>query len=494
MTASRRRSTLLLDSNPKLPAPRETEISGEWTTVWRGDLQATPAGSGSPFSVTTEDVMDVLGEDANDLLAASDLDMDELVGLLNAETMLLPRIDEQTEAEIEAALAGVSTADPEAEEGERKAEPRTALSPWRKRFLRATIGAVLLSAAGGGAAAATMNKTVNLNVDGKTKTVHTFADNVEGVLESEGLKAGPHDTLSPSPNASVSDGGTVTLDRGRQLSVTVDGVQQQHWVHAESVGQALQDLQINTNNAWISTRPDSQIPLGGQNIEVKTLKAIQILDGANKPRMVDTHAVTVGELLKSLNLPLGPKDTVSPGADVKLTNGSQVMISRSGVKVINQNEDIDPPVQKVDDDSMYEGEQKVTDPGTPGKQIVTYRITDVNGKETKREQLGVKKVSDPKPKVIHVGTKKKPEPSISNGALWDRIAQCESSGNWSANTGNGYYGGLQFNTPTWQSNGGGKYAPRADQASKAQQIDIANKVKAARGLQPWECAGKLGMD
>lgn len=76
---------------------------------------------------------------------------------------------------------------------------------------------------------------------------------------------------------------------------------------------------------------------------------------------------------------------------------------------------------------------------------------------------------------------------MRHAAMWDRIAACESSGNWSINTGNGYYGGLQFDNQTWLGAGGGRYASRADLASKAQQIAIANKVYADRGLQPWQC-------
>ena len=73
------------------------------------------------------------------------------------------------------------------------------------------------------------------------------------------------------------------------------------------------------------------------------------------------------------------------------------------------------------------------------------------------------------PKVVVEGTK-------PTDAVWEKIAQCESSGNWQANTGNGYYGGLQFNQPTWLSNGGGQYAPRADLATKSEQIAIADRV------------------
>jgi LysM repeat protein len=73
---------------------------------------------------------------------------------------------------------------------------------------------------------------------------------------------------------------------------------------------------------------------------------------------------------------------------------------------------------------------------------------------------------------------------------WDVVATCESGGRWHINTGNGYYGGLQFSRSTWKANGGGKYAPTADRATKAEQIAIANKLHAKRGLSPWPVCGK----
>ena len=78
--------------------------------------------------------------------------------------------------------------------------------------------------------------------------------------------------------------------------------------------------------------------------------------------------------------------------------------------------------------------------------------------------------------------------------MWDRLAQCESGGNWSINTGNGYYGGIQFNSRTWKAYGGDKYAPRADLATREQQIDIAKKVQANQGWGAWPaCTSKLGI-
>ncbi|MFF8032353.1 MULTISPECIES: transglycosylase family protein [unclassified Streptomyces] len=79
--------------------------------------------------------------------------------------------------------------------------------------------------------------------------------------------------------------------------------------------------------------------------------------------------------------------------------------------------------------------------------------------------------------------------SAATAAEWDTVAQCESGGNWSINTGNGYYGGLQFSASTWAAYGGTQYAATADQAGKAQQIEIAEKVLAGQGKGAWPVCG-----
>ncbi len=79
-------------------------------------------------------------------------------------------------------------------------------------------------------------------------------------------------------------------------------------------------------------------------------------------------------------------------------------------------------------------------------------------------------------------------------STWDRLARCESGGNWAINTGNGYYGGVQFDRGTWLSNGGGSYASRPDLAAKSEQIVVAERVLDARGWSPWPaCSRRLGL-
>ncbi|MFF1467948.1 transglycosylase family protein [Streptomyces mirabilis] len=79
--------------------------------------------------------------------------------------------------------------------------------------------------------------------------------------------------------------------------------------------------------------------------------------------------------------------------------------------------------------------------------------------------------------------------SAATTSEWDAVAQCESGGNWSINTGNGYYGGLQFSASTWAAYGGTAYAATANQASKSQQITVGEKVLAAQGKGAWPTCG-----
>ncbi|GAA1481300.1 hypothetical protein GCM10009624_17400 [Gordonia sinesedis] len=79
--------------------------------------------------------------------------------------------------------------------------------------------------------------------------------------------------------------------------------------------------------------------------------------------------------------------------------------------------------------------------------------------------------------------------NAATDAEWEQVAQCESGGNWAINTGNGYQGGLQFAPSTWAGHGGTQYAPSADQATKEQQIAVAERVLASQGKGAWPVCG-----
>ena len=87
-----------------------------------------------------------------------------------------------------------------------------------------------------------------------------------------------------------------------------------------------------------------------------------------------------------------------------------------------------------------------------------------------------------------------PNAAAAPDSDWDRLAQCESGGNWAINTGNGYYGGLQFSASSWRAAGGTKYAPLPHQATPAEQVATAEKLRANGGWGHWPaCSSRLGL-
>lgn len=466
-----------------------------------GDLDFTPEPR-----ITAQDVRTALGDDTDTLLDEAAVDVDELIRLINAETTMLPpvRLPEET-GEVPAEPGADSVVDVEHgnddddDDDERRGFLAADIKTWKKRFLKGAALSVLITLTGGGAAALAMDKSVTIEVDGTERTVHSFGDTVGEVLDDVGLEVGAHDALSPSPQAAVGDGAVIHLERGRHLNLVVDGVKREAWVRATTVGAALGQLGmtelLQEDGTKLSVPASGQIPLDGMTLEVKTLKDITVFNGGNEPKELTTHAVTAGKLLEKLGLSLGPDDEVLEGLDFKLTDGAEVHITRTGVTVIKEEEAIEPPVKEVEDPDLLEGKRVVKEEGTPGKELVSYRVTLRNNDEVAREEISSKVLVKAEPKVVRVGTKQPPQPEISDGAVWNRLAQCESGGNWNINTGNGYYGGLQFDKGTWDAYGGQKYAPYPHQATRAEQIAIATKVRDRRGgYGAWpSCSGQLGL-
>ncbi|GAA4856307.1 transglycosylase family protein [Saccharopolyspora cebuensis] len=445
------------------------DLTGEFPAT---DFSTLPPGA---LDITPDDIYEALGPDAEDMLATAEVDVDEVIRLINAETVVLPPL-----------------VLPEAEGEEQLAEPELveAVTTWKRRFLKGAVAGVLLTLTSTGGAAAAMDKSVTVEVDGKERTVSTYEGTVGEVLADEGIEVGKHDALSPSPQAEVGHGDTITLDRGRQLTLTVDGEQRQEWVRSVTVDQALRQLGVPTDGSWISARGSMAVPADGMELVVKTAKQITILDGANQPRQLTTTAVTVDELAREQNLKIGPDDRITPGGDQKITDGAEIRIDRMGSAVVNVTVPIPPPVEEIVDNSMLKGEERVEKPGSPGEKVVFTRETSRNGEVVDREVVGERIIKEAEPRVVRVGGKEPP-----NSGVWDKLAECESGGNWSINTGNGYYGGLQFNKSTWDAYGGDQYAQYPHQASREQQIAVASKMRDARGgYGAWpSCSGQLGL-
>ena len=398
-------------------------------------------------------------------------------------------------------------------------EPPARHRPWAKIVaVAAAVLVVVLGVAAGIAFA--MHKTVTVVTDGATQQVGTMAGTVQGALDDAELAVGPHDTVAPGLDAPIDDGAQIVIHRGRLLTLTVDGQTRQVWTTATTVEQALQELGQDPAGYRLSADRDRSIPLDGLAVSADTLHSVSISDGAAAATPLTSAAKSVGDLVTEQGIALGPLDTVSPAADTALSNGLVVAVTRVAKTTVTEDADVAQPAdQTVEDSSTEEGVSTITQQGSPGKDSVTYEVTTTNGAETAKTEVSRTTVTPAQATIYSVGTKQAPVASSSrssdsgssssssssssggsssssapvsssgsSGINWEGIAQCESTGNWSINTGNGYYGGLQFDNSTWASGGGTAYAPRADLASMEQQIAVAENVAASRGSSPWACA------
>ena len=360
--------------------------------------------------------------------------------------------------------------------------------------LRLATGGMLATLLIGGVTAATTKKDIILDVNGEQLAMVTMSGTVEGVLAQAGVELGAQDFVSPAPDSAVSNDSVVTVRTAKQVALVVEGEEKTLTTTAISVEDLLGELDEITPADAIDVDPDAAIPESGLALKVTKPKIISINDGG---RVVYTSiaADTVGEVLERRGVALDADDRLNLDPAQKISTNTEIVIDRVETSEFTETVEFDAPATYVDDPDTDEGVETVVTPGTPGTREVTRQIVTVNGVESENTVAHEVELTAATPATIKRGTKTAPAaPSVSNGSVWDSLAQCESNGNWSINTGNGFAGGLQFHPQTWLAYGGGQYASTASSASREQQIAIAEKVQAAQGWGAWPaCTAKLGI-
>ena len=374
--------------------------------------------------------------------------------------------------------------------------------------LRLATGGVLSTLAVGGVVAVAAQKDLVVDVNGDKVELATFAKDVDGGLQAAGVQVGEEDIVSPAPSESVADGDEISVRTAKPVAVSIDGEQQQLSTTDLTVSDLLNNLQgVNPGAAVKSGEDDvdkdAQLK-DGMDLEVVSPKIIKINDGG-KNTYTKIAAKTVGDVLKERGIKLGEDDRVFPAKEEKVTEGMSIKVERIDIQTEDVTEEFDAEPNFVDDPELEAGAEEVREQGEKGKREITRKVVLKNGKKESEEVIKDEVVVGPKPATIARGTKQaEPEPqggnsgaaapAVADGSVWDAIAQCESNGNWSINTGNGFSGGLQFAPSTWAGLGGTEYAPEAWQATREQQIAVAQKVQAAQGWGAWPaCTAKLGL-
>jgi uncharacterized protein YabE (DUF348 family) len=339
------------------------------------------------------------------------------------------------------------------------------------------------------------DKSVNLSVDGKTSSVHAFGGTVADVLEKQDISIGEHDVVVPSVNSKVEDGQKIVVRYGRKLTVTVDGKTREYWTTATTVSSALQELGIRADSAKLSASRSQTLGRDGLSLTVSTPKAVAVrVDGKNLA--TTSTGQTVKDALRDLKITVDRDDRVKPGLNAPIRDGLKVAVQRVTAKNVKATQEVGFGTVKKSDSSLFKGQSKTVKAGEPGARVVTYRLVTVDGKTESKKAVKSVVTEKPVARVVAIGTKArpvaKPAPATSgnkpsaDGLNWSALAQCESGGNPSTNTGNGFYGLYQFDAQTWRSVGG---SGLPHQNSAGEQTYRAQLLYKDRGASPWPSCG-----
>jgi resuscitation-promoting factor RpfB len=422
----------------------------------------------------------------------------------------------------------------------------------RSRRVRGLAGLVALAAAAVGLYG--FSSVVEVAVDGEVHEVRTYADTVGDVLETLEVEVGTADVVTPPLGASLEDGMAIEVDRAITVEVTIDGATARRiTAPVDTVGGVLRAADMRGLVAdGAKVVPAVGASIGDGDVIDLTLPTVVWVVADDAEVELSTLAEDVEAALADAGVTVGRDDLVAPPLDAPLVGPTRIVVQR--VEVVEESEEVALEHDTVErtSDELSKGRTRVTTEGRDGLRIDTYEVTLLDGEETERVRIDEQTLREPRDEVVVVGTFEPPapqparsaasstgaslratsasseatssstrksattrasasnsgSPSASSGstsssttsspkdpagtAVWERLAQCESNGNWQRVSGNGlYYGGLQFHPDTWRSVGG---AGMPHEASKTEQIRRARILQQRLGWGQWPaCSRMLGL-
>ena len=378
--------------------------------------------------------------------------------------------------------------------------------PSRTTVISVAAATALLVAGTAATAIGTSYRHVTVEVDGVTRDVSGFFTTAGDALHSAGVTVGDHDLVAPASNQTVASGDTVVVRTATEYDVTVDGTQTTAWSTASSISGVLSALPASAASMAADrsyTRAEMPVAEAGQTVHV-------VADGTTTDVVVSSDEGTTA-ILEKAGVTAGPIDRVT----MEHNGGEATLrVARVTRGTVSTTTEIPYETEEREDAEAEEGTEKTVQEGAAGSEVTeTYQET-IDGNATVSAVLSTTR-TEPTKRIVAKGTKaKKAEdtssssssssgssgssssasaPAVVSGddaAIWAAIAQCESGGNPSINTGNGYYGMYQFSLPTWRSVGG---SGLPSDASVEEQTMRARMLQQRSGWGQWGCAYKLGL-
>ena len=383
------------------------------------------------------------------------------------------------------------------------------VQPSRTTVISVAAATALLVAGTAAAAVGTSYRHVTVEVDGVTHDVSGFFTTAGDALSTAGVSVGAHDLVAPASDQRVASGDTVVVRTATEYDVTVDGNQTTAWSTAPSISGVLAALPASASSMAADrsyTRAEMPVAETGETIHV-------IADGATTDIVASSSEGTTA-ILEKAGVSAGPIDRVTrENKDGETT----LRVARVVRGTVSTTTEIPYETEEREDAEAEEGTEKTVQEGVAGSEATEAYQETIDGNVTVSAVLSTTR-TEPTKRVVSKGTKAKktedtPASSSSgaassgssssgssaaapaavsgdDAAIWAAIAQCESGGNPSINTGNGYYGMYQFSLPTWRSVGG---SGLPSDASVEEQTMRARMLQQRSGWGQWGCAYRLGL-
>ncbi len=349
----------------------------------------------------------------------------------------------------------------------------------------------------------TEERIISIYDRGVERVIITKSRTLRKALEAADVKiAIGHDVVEPALDTElIAPKYNVNIYRARPV-IVVDGAVRQRVTTAEQTPEriaAAAKITLHKEDI-VSVQATRDLLLDGAGV-VMTIDRAKLIELTlyGKKTTVRTQATTVGGFLEEKGIVLAEKDSLSAKRSDKVVEGMSLELWREGKQTITQDEEIDFPIEKIQDADREIGYREVKSAGKKGKRTVTYEIEMKNGHEISRKEIASLTTDEPKKQIEVVGVKNNYSSSLNEWLY--ALRMCETHGNYQTATGNGYYGAYQFLPATW--NNIAKREGRPDlvgvlpsQAAPADQdaMVIAN-ANATSGLSTQHpgCYKKLGL-
>ena len=383
------------------------------------------------------------------------------------------------------------------------------VQPSRTTVISVAAATALLVAGTAAAAVGTSYRHVTVEVDGVAHDVSGFFTTAGDALSTAGVSVGAHDLVAPASDQRVASGDTVVVRTATEYDVTVDGNKTTAWSTAPSISGVLAALPASASSMAADrsyTRAEMPVAETGETIHV-------IADGTTTDIVASSSEGTTA-ILEKAGVSAGPIDRVT----LENKDGETTLrVARVVRGTVSTTTEIPYETEEREDAEAEEGTEKTVQEGVAGSEVTEAYQETIDGNVTVSAVLSTTR-TEPTKRVVSKGTKAKKTEDTSassssgaassgssssgssaaapaavsgdDAAIWAAIAQCESGGNPSINTGNGYYGMYQFSLPTWRSVGG---SGLPSDASVEEQTMRARMLQQRSGWGQWGCAYRLGL-